>query len=116
MLLIGQKTVCEHLPSTLSKTALSQKKALTCSNVIYEQIESVSMVALFVNIIKTGREQVIADNFVKEKTLKFYVRYVDDALLLGRCQNIDKALQAFNGFDNNLKFTDDKFKTKHPIS
>ena len=41
-------------------------------------------------------------------------RYVDDALLLVRRQNIDKALLAFNGFDNNLQFTDDRLKNKTP--
>ena len=51
---------------------------------------------------------------MKEATIKFYVRYVDDTLLLVKRQGIDKVLQAFNGFDKNLKFTVDKFENETP--
>ena len=34
------------------------------------------------NIIMTEREKVTFDNLVKEGTIKFYIRYVDDILLL----------------------------------
>ena len=60
------------------------------------------------------REKVIVDNLVKEGTIKFYIRYVDDTLLLVKRQDIDKLLKAFNGFDKNLKFTVDRFENKTP--
>ena len=34
----------------------------------------------------TEFEKVIADNLVKEGTIKFYIRYVDDTLLLVKRQ------------------------------
>ena len=56
------------------------------------------------NIIMTECEKVIVHNLVKEGTIKF---------LLKR-QDIDKVLQASNGFDKNLKFTVDKFENETP--
>ena len=44
-------------------------------------------------------DNLIVDNLVKEGKIKFYVRYVDDTLLLVKQWDIDKVLKAFNGFD-----------------
>ena len=66
------------------------------------------------NIIMTECEEVIVDNLVKERTIKFYVRYVDDILLLVKRQDIVKVLKAFNGFHKNLKFAVDKFENEAP--
>ena len=66
------------------------------------------------NIIKMECEKVIIDNLVKEGTITFYIRYVDDTLLLVKRQDIDKVLKAFNGFDKNLKFTIDRFENETP--
>ena len=41
--------------------------------------------------------------------IKFYIRYVDDTLLLAKEDDIDNIVQQFNAFDDNLKFTIDKF-------
>ena len=113
------------IKTTLSKKILKkltldtcQKTGFTFDNIIYEQKDGVSMGAslgsVLANIIMTECEKVILDNLVKEGTRKFYVRYVDDTLLLVQRQDIDKALQAFNGFDKNLKFTVDKFENETP--
>ena len=95
-----------------------QKTAFTFDNIIYERKDGVSMGAssgsVLGNIIMTECEKVIVDNLVKEGTIKFYVRYVDDTVLLVKRQDIDKTLQAFNGFDKNLKFTVDKFENETP--
>ena len=96
----------------LIKTALStnvlkklildtcQKNDFTFNNIIYEQKDGVSMGAslglVLANIIMTECEKVIVDNLVKKGTIKFYIRYVDDILLLVRWQDIDKVLKAFN--------------------
>ena len=44
--------------------------------------------------------------------LKFYCRYVDDALVLVKEDQIDKILKAFNSFHNNLQFTVDRFENE----
>ena len=56
----------------------------------------------------------IVDNLAKEGTIKFYVCYVDDTLLLVKHQDIDKFLKAFNGSYKNLEFTVDGFENERP--
>ena len=59
-------------------------------------------------------EKLKVDNLVKEGTIKFYIRYADYTLLLVKCQDNDKVLKAFNWFDNNIKFTLDRFENETP--
>ena len=59
-------------------------------------------------------EKLIVDNLLKEETIKFYIRYVNDTLLLFKRPSIDKVLKAFNWFDQNLKFTVDRFENEIP--
>ena len=73
-----------------------------------------SLGLVLANIIKAECEKVIIDNLVKEGTTKFYIRYIDDTLLLVKLQDISKVLKAFNGFDKNLKFTVDRFEKRTP--
>ena len=47
--------------------------------------------------------------FVDDGTIKFYGRYVDDALLVIKPKDIGRIHQAVNKFDKNLRFTVDKF-------
>ena len=54
------------------------------------------------------------DNLAKEGTVKFYVCYVDDTLLLVKHQDFDKFLKAFNGSYKNLEFTVDRFENERP--
>ena len=107
------------IKTTLSKKVLKnlilctcQKTAFTFNNITYEQKDSVSMGVSLANIIMMECEKVIVENLVKEGTIKFYVSNVDDTLLLVKHE--DKVLRAFNGFDNNLKFTVDKFDNETP--
>ena len=97
-----------------------QKTASTFINIIYEQKDGVSMGAslgqVLANIIMSECEKLIVDNSVNEGTIKFYVRYVDDTLLLVKRQDIDKVLKVFNGFDKNLPFTVDRFENETPHS
>ena len=108
---------------TLSKKVLKklilgscQKIAYIFNNIIYEQKDGVSIEGslgpVLANLIMTECEKVIVDNLVKEGTMKFYVRYVDDTLLLVKRQDIDKALKRFNGSDKNLEFTVDRFENE----
>ena len=49
---------------------------------------------------------------MKRGILKFYYRYVDDTLVLVKEDQIDKILEAFNLFHNNLWLTVDKFENE----
>ena len=113
------------IKTTLSKNVLKKRILKTCqkitftfNNIIYEQKDGVSMGAslgpVLANIIMTECEKVVVDNLVKEGTIKFYIRYVDNTLLLVKRQDIDKVLKAFDGFDKNLKFTVNRLENKTP--
>ena len=62
------------------------KNALTFNNVTFEQIDSVSMGSCvgptLANIIMTGLEVRVGDSLFKHGLLKFYIRYLDDAMAL----------------------------------
>ena len=55
-----------------------------------------SLGLVLANIIMMECGKVIVDNLVKKGTIKFYIRHVDDTLLLVRRQDIEKVLKAFN--------------------
>ena len=46
---------------------------------------------------------------INSNLIKFYIRYVKVPLLLVKEDDIDNIVQQFNAFDDNLKFTIDKF-------
>ena len=85
-----------------------------CNNVIYEQKDGVSMGAslgpVLANIIMTELERAVVDKMIQNGTIKFYVIYVDDTLLLAKPEQIDGILAEFNKFHKNLEFTLDKFE------
>ena len=100
---------------TLKKLILDicSQTAFSCGDVIYEQIDGVSMGAylgpVLANIIMTELELVVVDKMVNSGLIKFYGRYVDDTLLLVKPENVDNIMKAFNKFHKNLEFTVDKF-------
>ena len=89
------------------------KNAFTFSNVIYEQIDDISIGSCLgptlANIIMTELEIKVVDSLFKDGLLKFYIRYVDDTLALIKQSDIDNVLSKLNGFHPSLNFTVDKF-------
>ena len=53
---------------------------------IHKQIDRVSpgssLGTVLANVIMTGFERLVADKFIKDNLIKFYLRYVDDTLFL----------------------------------
>ena len=88
------------------------KTAFSCNNKLYKQIDGVCMGSslgpVLVNIIMTELEKIVVSDLINSGLIKFYIRYVDDTLLLAK-DDIDNIVQQFNAFDDNLKFTIDKF-------
>ena len=78
------------------------KNAFTFNNVIYEQIDGVSMGSCLgptlAYIIMTELEIKVVDSLFKDGLLKFYIRYVDDTLALFKETDIDNVLSKLNGF------------------
>ena len=57
----------------------------------------------------TELEKLILPKLIESGIIKFYIRYVDDTLVLIKEDRIEELLTAFNSFDRNLKFTVDEF-------
>ena len=48
------------------------------------------------------------DKLIKDGLIKFYIRYVNDTLVLAKVEDIDNMKQ-FNSFDKSIQFTIDRF-------
>ena len=71
-----------------------------------------SLAPVLANIILTEFGKVVVTPLMKNGTLKFYCRYVEDTLVFVKEDQIEKILKAFNSFHNNLRFTVEKFEMK----
>ena len=82
------------------------KTSFIFNNKIYEQKDGVSMGSplgpVLVNIIMTELEKKVIKKFVDDGTIKFYGRYVDDALLVIKPKDTGRIHQALNKFGKNL--------------
>ena len=91
-----------------------RKTVFSFNNVLYKQIEGVSMGAclgpLLANVIMTEFENVIIKPLLRNKTLGFYKRYVDDTLVLVKKSDIGKLLPLFNSYHKDIQFTVDVFE------
>ena len=85
---------------------------------MYEQLDGVSMGGslgpVLANIIMTECEKVIVDKLIEDGIIKFYIRYVDDTLLVIKRTDISCVLNKFSSFDYNLKVTLDSFENCFP--
>ena len=64
--------------------------------------------------VMTKYRKVLADKLIEDGIIKFYVRYVDDTLLVIKRTDISWALNKFNSFNGNLKFTINAFENCVP--
>ena len=85
----------------------------------YKQTDGVTMGGspgpILANIIMTECEKAIVNQLIENNIVKFYIRYVDDTLLVLREKDIDIVLNRFNNsFNKNLKFTVDTFENCVP--
>ena len=98
--------------------AIIENNLFSCDGIYYEQIDGVSMGGslgpVLANIILTELEQIVIDPLIDSGVIKFYCRYVDDSLLLGKRENIDFLLNKFHSFDHNIRFTYDTFPDEPP--
>ena len=63
-----------------------------------------SLGPVLANIIMTELEKIVVSDLIN-----FYIRYINDTLLLAKKDDIYNIVQEFNAFNDNLKFTIDKF-------
>ena len=90
------------------------KTTYSFNDQLYEQIDGVCMGSnlgpTIANIIMTELEKEILPKLIETGIIKSYIRYVDDTLVMIKNEDIEKVLKRFNAFDENLKFTVDKFE------
>ena len=89
------------------------KTAFSLNNNLYEQTDGVSMGSslgpVLANIIMTESENQIVSKLVSYNTIKLYIRYVDDTLVLFKRSDVNKVMSQLNSFHKNLNFTVDSF-------
>ena len=73
-----------------------------------------SLGPVLANISMTECEKVIVDKLIEDGITKFYVRYVDDTLLVIKRRDISCVLNKFNSFDDYFKFTVETFENCVP--
>ena len=70
-----------------------------------------SLGPVLANIIMTECEKIIVEKLVEDGIIKFYIRYVDDTLLVIKRTGISYVLNKFNSFYENLKLQSTLLKT-----
>ena len=68
-----------------------------------------SLGSVLTNIIMAELERVIVEPLKTSGKIQFYIRYVDDTLLLAKEEDIKFIFDKFSSFHKNLKFTIDRF-------
>ena len=101
--------------STLKKLIKdSCTKTFLFDGKIYKQIDGVSMGSslgpVLANVIMTEFERLLVGKLIKGGLIKFYIRYVDDTLVLAKAEDIDNIMKQFNSFDKSMQFTIDRFE------
>ena len=88
------------------------------NNKLYQQKDGVSVGSslgpVLANIIMTELEDVVIKPLNANSTIKFYIRFVDDTLLLIKPDNVKEVHNSLIKFDKNLCFNVDIFQNKVP--
>ena len=87
--------------STLKKLIKDSctKTAFSFDGKIYKQTDGVlmgsSLGPVLANVIMTEFERLVVDKLAKADLIKFYIRYVDDTLILAKVEDIDNIMKKF---------------------
>jgi len=110
---LKRHTLKKLIKDTCTKTPFSANGCL------YQQIDGVSMGSslgpVLANIILTELELSIVDKLSKDGVIKFYVRYVDDTLVLCKEQDFQYIQDRLNSFHKSLVFTREEFADNDSI-
>jgi hypothetical protein len=84
-----------------------------CNGKVYQQVDGVSMGSslgpVLANVIMTEMEKEIIEKLHHDDVIKFYIRYVDDTLVLAKPADFMNILHKLNSFHPQLKFTYEEF-------
>ena len=105
----NEKLVTTNLTKRTMKKLLKDacsKTAFTLNDKIYKQIDGVSLGSplgpLLANVFMTELEKDIIQKLIDKNFIKFYIRYVDDTLLLVKDEVIDPLLKELNSYKKIL--------------
>ena len=91
-----------------------KKTAFDFDDKMFEQTDNGSMGGslgpVLANIMMTEWEKTIVNQLKENNIVKFYVRYVDNFLLVIKKKDIHIVVNNFKNFNKNLKFTVDTFE------
>ena len=86
---------------------------------LYKQIDGVSMGSplspTLANIIMIALEDEIIKDLFENETIKFYVRYVDDTLVLAKPCDINLILNKLNSYHPDIQFTHEQFVDNNEV-
>ena len=74
-----------------------------CTNKQMVLVWGGSLGPVLANIIMTECEKVIVNQLIENNIVKFYIRYVDDTLLVLRNKDTDIVLNKFNSLKQKFK-------------
>ena len=90
------------------------KTAFSFDGKIYKQSHGVSLGSLLglilANVIMPEFERLAVDKLIKDDLIRFYIRYVDDNVVLVKVENIDNIMKQFNSFDKSIQIAIDRFE------
>ena len=61
-------------------------------------------------VIMTEFQRLVVDKLIKDSLVKFYIRCVDDTLVLAKVEDIANIMEQFNPFDRSIQFTINRFE------
>ena len=64
---------------------------------------------LLANVFMAELEKDIIQQLIDKNFIKFYIRYVDDTLLLAKDEDVDPIFKELNSYNKNIKFTVGRF-------
>ena len=86
------------------------KTNITFDGKIYKQIDGVSMGSSLGPVLTNVTRTEFVGKLIKDGTIKFYIRYLDDTLVLAKVEDIDNIMKQFNSFDKSIQFTIGRFE------
>ena len=82
---------------------LCTKTAFSFDSKIYEQIDGMLIGSplgpVLDNVIMTEFERLCVDKLIKDGLIKFYMKYVDETLVVAKVEDIDNIMKQLNSFD-----------------
>ena len=111
-IIINYSTIATELKKRTLKKLIkdnSSKTIFSANSKFYKQIDDVSMGSslgpLLANIFITEMDKTIIKNFIDDKILLFYGRYIYETLVIIKRELLNLVHDALNNFGKNLNFT-----------